>query len=127
MDDFFHRQLASAVFADEATIDKSLSFGRHEENGARIVQKEAGTLRATFEPGRPYALVRLKPVEGAWKLDGAAAVLVDTHSFQYCDQPVTGRFDGEKCHAGFVDICNTHYADAVAASRRQPRSRGKPV
>jgi hypothetical protein len=43
--------------------------------------------------------------------------IVGTHWFQYRDQMVTGRFDGENYQIGFVDICDTPYWETVAASR----------
>jgi hypothetical protein len=42
---------------------------------------------------------------------------VGTHWFQYRDQAVSGRFDGENCQVGFVDICDTPYWNTVEASR----------
>lgn len=44
--------------------------------------------------------------------------IVGTHWFQYQDQPTTGRGDGENYQIGFTDICDTPYAEIVAASRR---------
>jgi len=43
--------------------------------------------------------------------------IVGTHWFQYADQCVTGRFDGENYQIGFVDITDTPYAETVAACR----------
>jgi len=43
---------------------------------------------------------------------------VGTHWFQYRDQAVTGRFDGENYQVGFVDICDTPYKEIVEASRQ---------
>ena len=43
--------------------------------------------------------------------------IVGTHWFQYRDQAVSGRFDGENCQIGFLDICDTPYRETVAASR----------
>ena len=88
--------IASAVLADEAMLDKPLPLGRHEEVGAHVVQKDAGCLRVTFEPGRPDALVRLKPAEGTWNLDGAAAVLVDVRNYGRKPAALLGRFDNAK-------------------------------
>jgi len=46
------------------------------------------------------------------------AHLVGCHWFQYADEPATGRwFDEENGQIGFVDICDTPYAELVAASR----------
>jgi hypothetical protein len=43
--------------------------------------------------------------------------IVGTHWFQYADQCVTGRFDGENYQIGFVDITDTPYAETIAACR----------
>ena len=42
---------------------------------------------------------------------------VGTHWFQFCDEPTTGRGDGENYQIGFVDVCDTPYAETIAASR----------
>jgi hypothetical protein len=44
--------------------------------------------------------------------------LVGTHWFQYADEPTTGRFDGENYQIGFIDGCDTPYAETVAAARQ---------
>jgi hypothetical protein len=44
--------------------------------------------------------------------------IVGTHWFQYRDQMVTGRFDGENYQIGFIDICDTPYWETIAASRQ---------
>lgn len=43
---------------------------------------------------------------------------VGTHWFQWSDQPVTGRPDGENFSCGFVDICDRPHRDLVAAARK---------
>jgi hypothetical protein len=43
--------------------------------------------------------------------------IVGTHWFQFGDQAVTGRGDGENYQIGFVDVCDTPYAETIAASR----------
>lgn len=42
---------------------------------------------------------------------------VGTHWFQYGDEAVTGRGDGENAQCGFVDVCDTPYAETVRAAR----------
>ncbi len=44
--------------------------------------------------------------------------IVGTHWFQYKDQPLTGRGDGENYQIGFLDICDNPYAETVEASRK---------
>ena len=69
--------VANTVLADKTTSDKPLAFSRHEVVGARVETGEAGTVRVNFMPAQTNALVRLKPAEGTWNFDQAAAVLVD--------------------------------------------------
>ncbi len=42
---------------------------------------------------------------------------VGAHWFQYLDQPLTGRFDGENYAIGFVDVTDDPYPEMVAAAR----------
>jgi len=44
-------------------------------------------------------------------------LIVGTHWFQYCDQPTTGRGDGENYQIGFLDICDSPYPETVRSSR----------
>ena len=44
--------------------------------------------------------------------------IVGAHWFQYREQNITGRGDGENYQIGFVDICDTPYQEIVDASRR---------
>jgi hypothetical protein len=39
------------------------------------------------------------------------------HWFQYGDEAVTGRGDGENAQCGFVDVCDTPYSETVRAAR----------
>ncbi len=43
--------------------------------------------------------------------------VVGTHWFQFCDQPTTGRGDGENYQIGLVDICDTPYPETIRAVR----------
>ena len=43
--------------------------------------------------------------------------IVGTHWFQYQDQMVTGRGDGENYQIGFIDICDKPYAETVDPCR----------
>jgi hypothetical protein len=44
--------------------------------------------------------------------------VVGVHWFQYIDEPLTGRFDGENHNIGFVDVTDTPYPEMRAAARR---------
>jgi hypothetical protein len=43
---------------------------------------------------------------------------VGAHWHQFGDQPTTGRFDGENFQNGFVDVCDTPYAETIAGIRQ---------
>lgn len=43
--------------------------------------------------------------------------IVGTHWFQFRDQPLTGRWDGEGYAIGFVDVADTPYKEMTEASR----------
>ncbi len=43
--------------------------------------------------------------------------LIGMHYFQWLDQPIFGRFDGENYNIGFMDICNQPYKELVEAAK----------
>ncbi len=43
--------------------------------------------------------------------------IVGTHYFQYREQSITGRFDGENYQIGFVDIADSPYTEMIDAAR----------
>jgi len=45
-------------------------------------------------------------------------MFVGAHWFQYSDQPVTGRYDGENYQIGFVNIVDRPHPEMVAAARK---------
>ena len=61
------------------------------------------------ERGRSYRRV----VEGALK----HPLFVGSHWFQYRDQPLVGRGDGENYQIGFVDVCDRTYPQLTTAVR----------
>lgn len=61
------------------------------------------------ERGRNYRRV----VEGALR----HPLFVGSHWFQYRDQPLVGRGDGENYQIGFVDVCDRPYQKLVEATR----------
>jgi hypothetical protein len=42
---------------------------------------------------------------------------VGAHWFEYRDEPLSGRFDGENYQIGFVDVCDNPYPETIAAAR----------
>ena len=61
------------------------------------------------ERGRNYRRV----VEGALR----HSLFVGSHWFQYRDQPLVGRGDGENYQIGFVDVCDRPYRKLTEAAR----------
>lgn len=96
--------VASAALADEAPIDRPLSFGRHEEVGAHVLPGGAGVLRVRFVSGQTDAVVRLKPAEGTWNLDQAAMVLVDVRNRGTKPAALIGRFADSKWTSSLVVV-----------------------
>lgn len=43
--------------------------------------------------------------------------MVGTHWFQYGDQPLTGRSDGENYQIGLIDVCDRPYTETIEACR----------
>ena len=43
--------------------------------------------------------------------------MIGAHWFQFRDQPLTGRWDGEGYQIGFVDVADTPYPEMIKASR----------
>jgi hypothetical protein len=56
-------------------------------------------------------------------MEAAAAIpyCLGAHWFQYMDQPVLGRYDGENYNIGFVDVCDRPYPELVAEARETNR------
>ena len=54
-------------------------------------------------------------------------LIVGTHWFQYGDQATTGRGDGENYQIGFVDVCDTPYAETIAGQPRGGRKHVSPA
>jgi hypothetical protein len=68
--------------------------------------REVGTQAERAEAMRQYVFGAL-----------AHPNIVGAHWFQYRDQPLTGRGDGENYQIGFVDVCDNPYPETIAASR----------
>jgi hypothetical protein len=51
----------------------------------------------------------------------AMPALIGTHWFQWMDEPVTGRYDGENYNIGFVDVTDRPYAELVEAAKATHR------
>ncbi|HEV7298610.1 MAG TPA: hypothetical protein VGN72_04535 [Tepidisphaeraceae bacterium] len=52
------------------------------------------------------------------ELCAAHPACVGAHYFQYSDQPILGRFDGENYHIGFVDTCFKPHDEFLQAARQ---------
>ena len=48
----------------------------------------------------------------------AHPLIVGCHWFQYRDQPLLGRGDGEAYQIGFVDVCDRPYPELTRAARK---------
>lgn len=68
---------------------------------------------------RPVASQPERAQAYAHYVSSAAALpnMVGVHWFEYVDQPLTGRFDGENYNIGFVDVADRPYTELVRAAR----------
>jgi hypothetical protein len=80
------------------------------------------------ERGLAPALVMVKDqaergVAFEYYVEHAAALppVVGTHYFQYVDEPVTGRFDGENYNLGFLDVTDQPYPEMVSFAKATHR------
>ncbi len=92
--------------------------------------------RGMFMPGlAPVADQQERAVAFTRYVQGALSVpnLVGAHWFQFRDQPLIGRWDGEGYQIGFVDVADTPYPELCKAAREvgtymyQYRMNGKLV
>jgi hypothetical protein len=76
--------------------------------------------RGMFSPGLVAA--EDQPARGEMYQEYVRSVLdqpafVGCHWFQYVDEPLTGRWDGENYNIGFVSVTDTPYPELVAAAK----------
>lgn len=79
------------------------------------------TDRGMFHPGlreRPTQADRATAYETYVKSVRARPAFVGCHWFQWVDEPVTGRFDGENYNIGFITVADTPYPEMRDAARR---------
>ncbi|MBX9569020.1 MAG: beta-galactosidase [Candidatus Obscuribacterales bacterium] len=78
----------------------------------------------SFDAGLKQAFVKVKDqkqraIGYTYYTEQAAAkpYMIGTHYFQYLDEPLTGRGDGESSFNGFVSVADRPYPDLVQAAR----------
>lgn len=79
------------------------------------------TDRGLFHPGlreRADQASRAKAYEAYVHSVRALPNFVGCHWFQWIDEPVTGRFDGENYNIGFISVTDTPYPEMRDAARR---------
>lgn len=115
----FNRYAETAVPTIErvqARIDKPQMIGEWHIGGSDKGLLSNGLLSAENQTERGKAL--------SYYLENAAAQpsLVGAHYFEFNDQPLLGRFDGECMQHGLIDVCNRAYDDclrSIVASGRK--------
>jgi len=100
------RPLGTAAMADKPLLVGAFTFGCLDRG-----MFAAGPCPATSQAARAAAYERF--VRGAV----ANPCVVGCHYFQYRDQPLVGRDDGEAFQIGFVDVCDRTYPGLCAAAR----------
>lgn len=119
---------ASKTYCDVLTVNvyahstANLGIGRLPDMPVIIGEFHFGVLdRGMFSPGLvPTGLTQDERALAYTRfLQGALAHpnIVGTHWFQFRDQPLTGRWDGEGYAIGFVDVADTPYAELTRAAR----------
>jgi hypothetical protein len=109
------------IYAD--TVD-SQTWGFTEKLGKPVIIGEyhfGATDRGMFHPGlrpRKDQADRAAAYEGYVRSVRALPAFVGCHWFQWADEPLTGRFDGENYNIGFVTTANTLYPEMRDAARR---------
>ena len=66
---------------------------------------------------RGLSELAFSPTGRAPSPDGMGSVPTWCHWFQYRDQPLLGRGDGEAYEIGFVDVCDRPYPELTRAAR----------
>lgn len=100
-----------------ANVDPDLFFGKP----MMIGEFHFGTYdRGMFSPGLcPVWNQQERAVSFQRYLQGALTnpAMIGAHWFQFRDQPLTGRWDGEGYQIGFVDVADTPYVELTRAAR----------
>ena len=131
----FNGHIDTAIVKIAAQYTDVISWNIYEEPGSRL-NRFIGTLDKPFIVGEfgigsapeqtPFrgATLSSAPEDRVHAMENwvrAAAVhplLVGGHYFQFRDQPVTGRGDGEATLRGFVNVADTPHFELVQANRR---------
>ncbi len=107
-----YRFVPNDLIPHDDSIDKPIIIGEYHfgaldrgmlHTGLRSVQNQEQRGRAYFE----YIKAALEN-----------PFLVGAHWFQYGEQAVTGRGDGENYQIGFLDVCDTPYQETIDACRQ---------
>jgi hypothetical protein len=99
------------------------SFDRlHRLTGKPIIIGEfhLGTSERGMSAGLVQAMNQAERAAGyRYYVEQSAAhpAVIGTHWFQWLDQPVTGRNDGENYNIGFIDVTDQPYAEMVAGAK----------
>jgi hypothetical protein len=109
------------IYAD--TVEPA-TWGFTERLGKPAVIGEfhfGATDRGLFHPGlrpRKNQKERAASYEAYVRSVRALPAFVGCHWFQWADEPLTGRFDGENYNIGFVTVADTVYPEMRDAARR---------
>lgn len=131
----FHGHIDTEVVKVAAKYADVVSWNVYEEPGSRL-NRFIGTLDKPFivgefgigsDPGQtPFRgdkpdtdpNQRVKAMED-WVLKASVhPLIVGGHYFQFRDQPLSGRADGESTLRGFVNVADTPHFELVQANRR---------
>ena len=107
---------------DDAVDPKTWAFTSTLGKPVLIGEYHFGaTDRGVFHPGlraRANQSERARAFQNYVKSVRAMPAFVGCHWFQWIDEPLTGRFDGENYNIGFVTVTDTPYPEMRDAARR---------
>lgn len=100
------RYLRLPLFIDKPLMVGEYHFGSTERGHFHPGLREARSQKERAEKYKAYVISALDNPH-----------LVGVHWFQWVDEHIAGRADGENYNVGLVDICDTPYPEMVEASR----------
>ncbi|VGO23491.1 beta-galactosidase [Pontiella sulfatireligans] len=105
------RNLRLPYFIDRPVIIGEYHFGSTERGHFHPGLREADTHEKRAEKFKGYVVSALDNPQ-----------MVGVHWFQYVDEHIAGRADGENYNVGLVDICDTPYPEMVEAIRKTSKT-----
>lgn len=111
----YSRSPAESLRIGKESVEKPLIIGEWHIAGTDRRLFASGLLAARSQPERAKACTFYM------QTGMADPACVGMHYFEFNDQPLLGRFDGECMQHGLIDVCNRPYAELTQAMRATAR------